>query len=160
MWHLAGYGEVVTALAISPDGRLALSGALDGMLYLWDIEGGQLVRRLEGHSRSVLRVLFGPEGRIAISSSQDNSVIVWDLATGQALRRFVGHSHAVTGICLARGGKTVISVSADLTMREWRIDATQGELMDWIQANRYVPELTPEQRAQYQVDLLGEPQDL
>jgi WD40 repeat protein len=93
---------------------------------------------------------------MAVSSSLGGRVIVWDVTTGKPMRRFVGHSQAVTDICLARGGQTVISVSADLTMREWRIDATHEALVAWIQGNRYVPELTGEERAAYQVDLLGE----
>jgi WD40 repeat protein len=157
--RLAGYGEVVSAVAISPDGRLALSGALDGTIYVWDLESGELVRLLEGHSRSVLRVMFGPQGDIALSSSRDKSVIVWDVATGKSIRRFFGHRLEVMDICLAWGTKTVVSVGVDRTMREWRIDATQRELLDWIQGNRYVPKLTPEQRARYQIDLIDGPQD-
>jgi WD40 repeat protein len=152
--RFAGYGEVVTALAISPDGRLALSGALDGAIHLWDMESGKLVRCLEGHSRSVLRVLFNGEGDKAVSGSLDDSVIVWDVAAGVAIRRFFGHHGAVTDLCLACGGRTVVSVSADRTMREWRVDVTQDELLAWIRENRCVPELTPEQRVLYQIDLL------
>jgi hypothetical protein len=39
-------------------------------------------------------------------------------------------------------------------MREWRVDASQDELLAWIRANRYVPELTPQQREQYHLELL------
>ena len=69
-------------------------------------------------------------------------------------RSAVSRRIEVTGLCFTPGGKTILSAGADLTVREWRVDATQDELLAWIRDNRYVPELTPEQRAMYQVDLL------
>jgi DNA-binding SARP family transcriptional activator len=43
----------------------------------------------------------------------------------------------------------VVSVSADGSLREWRADATLAELQQWMAVNRYVPELTAQQRGQY-----------
>jgi WD40 repeat protein len=148
-----GQDEVVTAIAISSDGRTALSGAVDGTVCLWDAEQGQLVRHLQAHSNAVLRLLLSPQGDLALSSSQDQSVIVWDVVAGKPIRRFLGHSKGVAGICFARGGKSVFTAGIDRTVREWRVDATHRDLLEWIRTNRHVPELTPEQRAQYRVDL-------
>ena len=51
-------------------------------------------------------------------------------------------------------------LSQKIETTENRIDATQQALLDWIRSNRYVPELTPEQRAHYLVDLLDAPGSL
>ncbi|MBI3726182.1 hypothetical protein HY251_19810, partial [bacterium] len=51
-------GASVYACAISPDGRLALTGS-GAIVKLWDLETGKLVRSLEGHAPS--------EGAIAFS---------------------------------------------------------------------------------------------
>jgi len=48
-------------------------------------------------------------------------------------------------------GRQALSGAADGTVREWQVDASQEALLTWIEANRYVPELTCEQRAQYQI---------
>jgi hypothetical protein len=40
-------------------------------------------------------------------------------------------------------------VANDGTVREWQIIPSQEAMLAWIKANRYVPELTCEQRLQY-----------
>jgi WD40 repeat protein len=55
---------VVTALAISPDGKLAASGGGDeDEIYLWDPATGAVVRQLVGHGRQVWSVGFAKDGR-------------------------------------------------------------------------------------------------
>jgi WD40 repeat protein len=151
--RLEGHTEPVIAIAFGPDGRQALSGTFGSELLLWDVEQGRVQRRLEGHNGGINAIAFSPDGRLAVTGSHDESLIVWDVATGQARRRFLGHQGEVLGVCFP-SVRTVFSCGADLTVREWRIDATQDDLLAWIRDNRYVPELTPEQRARYYVDLL------
>ena len=152
--RLKGHTDPVEAVSISPNGRQALSGSVDGTVLLWDLETGQVIRRLEGHTGGVRSTAFSPQGRLVVTGSRDESVIVWDSDTGEAVRRYLGHRGEVVGVCMAREGRTVISAGADLTVREWRIDATRQELQDWIRNNRYVSTLTPEERKQYDVDLI------
>jgi WD40 repeat protein len=151
--RLEGHTEAVIAIAFSPDGRQALSGTFGSELLLWDVQQGQVQRRLEGHNGGINAIAFSPDGRLAVTGSHDESLIVWDVATGQARRRFLGHQGEVLDVCFP-SVRTVFSCGADLTVREWRIDATQDDLLAWIGDNRYVPDLTPEQRARYYVDLL------
>jgi WD40 repeat protein len=40
---LEGHGGWVTAVAVTPDGRRAVSGSDDGMLKLWDLEQGTVL---------------------------------------------------------------------------------------------------------------------
>ncbi len=44
-------------------------------------------------------------------------------------------------------------------VERWRIDRTLEELLNWTKANRYIPELTCEQRELYLVEPLCEPQE-
>src|SRR5207253_759312 len=47
-----------------------------------------------------------------------------------------------------------LSASADKTVRVWRISRTLGDLVQWIHDNRYVRDLTCDERAQYRVEPL------
>jgi WD40 repeat protein len=76
----------VSSLAISPDGKLALSGDEDGGLLLWDINEGKRLRWLEGHEDAVRCVAFSPKGRFAASGGDDGSIRLWEVATGQPRR--------------------------------------------------------------------------
>ena len=74
------------AVAITSDGRYAVSGSYDRTLRLWDLESKQALRTLEGHSDSVRAVAITPDGRYAVSASAERSLRVWDLESGQTLR--------------------------------------------------------------------------
>ncbi|MEL7235022.1 MAG: hypothetical protein AAGK74_11020, partial [Chloroflexota bacterium] len=42
----------------------------------------------------------------------------------------------------------------DNTARVWNIARSTGELVEWAQANRYIPELTCDEREQFNVEPL------
>src|SRR5207249_3594946 len=61
-----GHTNWVIGVAISPDGRRALSGGFDATLRLWDLEAGKELHRFKGHTDQVLSVAFSPDGRQAL----------------------------------------------------------------------------------------------
>jgi len=70
-----GHSDDVTAVAFSPDGKLALSGSSDNTLKLWEVywrdfvSSGREIRSLTGHSSDVEAVAFSPDGKLALSGS-------------------------------------------------------------------------------------------
>ena len=78
-----------------------------------------------------------------------NAVIMWDLETGEEVQRFEGHTFWVRGVDFSPDGTQVISSSGDGTVRLWNV--VGGDLFEWIANNRYVRELTPEEREQFRL---------
>jgi WD40 repeat protein len=83
--HQGRVVTAVTAVAISPDGGLALSGDLDGVVVLQPLLGE--ARVLEAHNGWVGSVAFSPDGKRALSTGQDRTLNLWDASTGLRLRR-------------------------------------------------------------------------
>src|SRR5262249_61278001 len=81
---LNGHSGRVLSLAVTRDGRHALSGSEDRTLRLWDLASGAELRCLRGHTGPVLSVALAPEGRQALSGSQDGTVRFWALPAGGA----------------------------------------------------------------------------
>ena len=80
---LVGHSGEVTACAVLPDGRRALSASEDRTLRLWDLETGRTLATLEGHSGRVTACAVLPDGRRALSASLDRTLRLWDLETGR-----------------------------------------------------------------------------
>ena len=50
MRTLSGHTGAVQAVAVTPDGRQAVSGSGDNTLRVWDLASGETVRTLSGHT--------------------------------------------------------------------------------------------------------------
>jgi WD40 repeat protein len=110
-------------LAISPDGRLLVTGDASNTLRVWDATEFRELHPLCGHTGSVHRVAFGPEGRVA-SASFDGTVRVWDATTGKEVHTLRGHSGPVFEAAFSRDGLQIASCGLDGTARVW--DARTG----------------------------------
>jgi len=158
--HLTGLSSACLSLAVAWDDLTAVSGQLDGSILLWDLSSGQLTRRFAGGLSRVNELLFSPDDQTVYSGShggpaQGVTVLLWDVATGQPYRRLTGAPNPVDGLALSVDGKTLLAASYDGTARLWRVDDLPA-LIDWTLANRYVPDLTCDQRDLYQLEPLCE----
>ncbi len=118
---LAGHQKDVHALAVSRDGRHVLSGGDDGRAFLWDLEMGVLLRKLEGHSRQITSVALSPDDRFAVTGSRDNTIRLWRLDTGETMDTWIGHASDVMSVAFSPDGRTAASASYDGTVRLWDI---------------------------------------
>ena len=151
-----GHTANVTGVAFSPDGTLLLTTSWDSTARLWDVETGAQVRQLIGHNGAVFGPSFSPDGHYALTSAADTTVRLWEVATGEEIRRFDGHTNWVLGTAFSPDGTLIVTGAEDDTVRLWLMARTTEELIAWAQANRYVPELTCPERAQYRVEPLCE----
>lgn len=72
------------------------------------------------------------------------------MVRGQELRTFEDHTAQVRSVAFSPDGKMALSGSLDRTLHLWQTD-TVTDLVAFIRANRYVPELPCAQRVLYDV---------
>jgi WD40 repeat protein len=123
---LEGHSDRVNGVALTPDGRLAVSASGDDTLRVWDLESGQSLCTLEGHSKKVNGVAITPDGRRAVSAADDCTLRVWDLESGQNLCTLEGHSDLVFGVVITADGRRAVSASFDDTLRVWDLESGQS----------------------------------
>ncbi|MFN2107594.1 MAG: BTAD domain-containing putative transcriptional regulator [Candidatus Promineifilaceae bacterium] len=167
--QFAGHTETITGIAFSPDGRRAISGDSEGYIIEWDLQTGQQIQRIAAHGGSGTigrtRVAYVPKsengsgGKYALSSGWDGTLALWDLETGEEIHRFSGHdSDFIFDIAISEDGKTALSGGTDSTIIQWQLDMPPlEELQAWITTNRYVRDLSCEERSTYQIEPLCEP---
>lgn len=85
-YNLDAHRGWVRALAVSPDGKMLASCGNDGLVKLWSVPDGKLLRELAGHACHVYNVAFHPDGKHLISADLKGIVKVWDVAKGTAAR--------------------------------------------------------------------------
>jgi WD40 repeat protein len=133
-----------TAVALSPDGRLALSASTSRELDLWDTATGDLVRTLKGHTEWVGTLAFSPDGRTALSGDGDGLLKLWDIAAGKELKTLRGHVGRVGSVAFAADGRRAVSGAEDGAVRVW--DLEQGRELaalfaaaedDWLAITPY-----------------------
>jgi serine/threonine protein kinase len=69
----------VTSVALTPDGKRAVSGGYDKCVRVWDIEKRAQTFCFEGHSLGVQSVAVSPDGKLVASGSHDRTVRLWRL---------------------------------------------------------------------------------
>jgi WD40 repeat protein len=57
--------------ALSPDGRRALTGHLDGAVCLWDLAAKKKLAGFSKHKFKVQSLAFSPDGRLALSGENN-----------------------------------------------------------------------------------------
>ncbi len=116
---LCGHEDWVIAVAVTPDGRYAISGSKDKTLKVWDLIAGKAVHTLCGHEDRVIAVAVTPNGRYAVSGSRDKTLKVWDLATAKAVQTLRGHEISVTSVAVTPDDRYVVSGSWHWTLNVW-----------------------------------------
>ena len=104
---LSGQTNSVNAVAVTPDGKLAISAADDHTLKVWELASGRELRTLSGHTDSVRAVAVTPDGKLAISAADDDTLKVWELASEQQLASFTADA-PLRCCAVNRDGKTVV----------------------------------------------------
>ena len=129
MYTLPGHTDTITAIAVTPDGSLAVSASDDKTVRVWDLNRGSEYCTLNGHSDHVRAVAVTPDGRRVVSAASDHTIKVWDPHALSAVTE--GHTDKVTAVAGVPDGRRAVSVSADGTLRIW--DAHTGaRLADWL----------------------------
>ncbi len=76
-----------TAIAVSPDGTLVVSGAdsLDPTLRVWNVTDGTQRQLPKRHKGGVTSIDFAPDGASFVSAGKDGKIHVWDSKTSELL---------------------------------------------------------------------------
>ncbi|MGL5870870.1 MAG: WD40 repeat domain-containing protein [Xenococcaceae cyanobacterium] len=117
--------SIVSSVAIDPSDRFFVS-CDDNDIKLWEINTGEEIASLRGHSDRVRCLSLSLDGKFLVSGSVDRTIKLWNLATKELIRTFgdvsSGHLGAVLSVAINVNGKNLISGSADKTTKIWDVE--------------------------------------
>jgi WD40 repeat protein/tetratricopeptide (TPR) repeat protein len=117
----------VLSLAFSPDGATLASAWTnlagdDYGLILWDVESGEQLRTLTGHTDVVRSLALSPDGTILASASEDHTVRLWRVSDGASLGTLEGHFFEVLCVTFSPDGATLASGAESGKVMLWDME--------------------------------------
>jgi RNA polymerase sigma factor (sigma-70 family) len=110
----------LNTVAMSPDGKLVLSGGDFKPVQVRDAETGKIVRTLGGDRNCLRTLTVAADCRtLASGGEKDGRVIVWDLVAGKELYLLTGDLHSVGAVAFSPDGRMLASAAHEGVIRVW-----------------------------------------
>ena len=111
---LSGHRSTVLCLKLLKKQGQLISGSADKTLRIWNINTGECLRMVTGHTLSIKSLFV--KGSAVASGSQDNTIKIWNLKEKcKCVRTITGHDSFVN--CVAFNSRMIVSGSSDKTIR-------------------------------------------
>ncbi len=88
----------------TPDGKSLVIASTRNDIEFLDLETGQIVKTLQGHSRAPYQIAFSPDGLLLASASDDMTLRIWDVKNGTAVL-ILRNQHEVGTVAFSPDGK-------------------------------------------------------
>lgn len=122
---LDGHDAAATAAAASVDGRLVATGAEDGGVVLWDVDGWT-PRKLRSGGAAVTGLAFSPDGSWLVCREAGPVCRLFGPLPAGGWRDLAGHAAAVTAAAFSRDGGAVATAAEDGGIRVWDTASATG----------------------------------
>lgn len=143
--ELPGHAAKVTAVALSADGTVGVSGSVDRTVRLWQLPSGKRTRVLGGHGKAVRAVAIHPDCELCASADDTGEIRLWRMNNGTCTATLCGHDGPVRTLAFVPDGRHLASGSNDGTIGIWSIP--DGDLAhrisgldSWINAAAFTPD--------------------
>jgi F-box/WD-40 domain protein MET30 len=117
-----------------PHFPILVTGSYDKTARVWNLETGQEMMVMRGHTRAVRALQF--DAAKLITGSMDTTLRVWNWRTGKCIRTLEGHTEGV--VCLNYDSNVLASGSVDASIKVWNFRTGEAFTLrghlDWVNA--------------------------
>jgi WD40 repeat protein/serine/threonine protein kinase len=120
-WRLLGDvragGTNFKSVRFSPDGKLLVTGDVQGAVRLWEASPLREIALIGRHAARVNAVAFSPDGSEVASASDDQTVALWDVRLRRLVARVGTHTAPVRSMAFSPDGKRIVTGGEDKSVR-------------------------------------------
>ncbi|MGI8977634.1 MAG: WD40 repeat domain-containing protein [Pirellulaceae bacterium] len=120
-----GHTQPVTVLAMSKDGKTAVTAAADKSVRIWNTATGKPVRVLENLPQPIMTAAVSPSGKQVALGDVAGEVTVQNSADGKGAFTLVAHVGGVTGLAWLDDEKILATCGNDGLLKYWRLPPVQ-----------------------------------
>jgi cytochrome c len=144
--QLRGHGGPVRAVAISADGKTALSGSFDSTAIRWSLTRDAAEQVLRFHADAVNAVVLLRDGRAATAGA-DGRIAIWTSGHTQPDTVLEGHTAPIVALAASPDGAMLASASWDQTVRLWPLAGGSPRVLEGHTQNVNGVAFVPDGRA-------------
>jgi len=117
-----GYGSPVHDVAVTGDGRQAITCGPDGTAAVWDLASGNRLRTLTSAGGTVRSIAVTPDGNHALIRDS-RAVTVWDLRTWTLMHVLTGPNYEVRSMVVSPDGGRLVMGTGPGMVSVWDLKA-------------------------------------
>lgn len=124
-----GHGNLIHAVAYSPDRKTIASASEDQTIKLWDALTGNCLKTFKGHKNAVFSITYNQTGNLLASGCYDGTIKIWNIDNGKCIKTLEGHTGGVRALFFDEfyPSEYLFSASIDGTVKKWNIE--KGECL-------------------------------
>jgi len=113
----------VRAMAVTPNGKLLVTGGYDGRLAWWPTaaEKPEAIRVVDAHQGWIRALSISPDGATIATCGNDGLVKLWNANDGKQIRELKGHESHVYNVGFTPDGKTLVSCDLKGFLKSWDV---------------------------------------
>jgi WD40 repeat protein len=118
--NAAHQGPVIACAFLGGPERLA-TGSIDGVVAIWDVEAGEVARRITAHTGPIFALGWDTARQRLISGGHDRRIVAVDLSEDLEPTLIGAHLGGVFSVAVSADGSTLASAGYDRVIRLWRL---------------------------------------
>lgn len=124
-----GHSEKINSVAISSNGRYALSGSSDYTALFWDTRTAQVIYRFV-HPTRITKVALDSTGKYAFSAGSQRQSSIWDLKSGNEVSRlqYQSRSRVFSAVKFSNDSTQLFTGSPGRLLNRWQ--TSSGKKME------------------------------